>query len=276
MLDTLKIFNELKEKFDPESALKLAEIFGTLYGELANTVTKTDFNDLKSAFHELIEAQVRTEKRLDSLAQKIEALSEAQVKTEKRLNELAEAQTGAEKRLDSLTQKVENLAEAQKRTEESIKALIEAQKKSEKRFNQLDKRLDDLQKQVGGISNTLGYSLENSSYKAFKKILPEKFGIHVDKLYRRNLVYESGKFDEINIYGEGKKNNHKVYIIGESKAQFGLKDVKQFLKLLERVKKHLQGDVFPLALAHQFHPKAEENLKKYGIPFFWSYEVSDR
>ncbi len=163
--------------------------------------------------------------------------------------------------MGSLAVKVEELAEAQKRTEE--------------RLDRLDKRVDNLQKEVGGISNALGYSLENSSYKALTKILPEKFGIKVEKLYRKNLVYPSGKFDEINIFGEGLKGRHKIYVIGESKSQFGLKDVKQFLKLLQRAKEFLQADIFPLALAHQFHPRAEEYLKENGIAYFWSYEVSE-
>ncbi len=275
MLDTLKIYNELKENLDPDVALKLAETFGRIYGELANTVTKTDFNELKASLQKLTEAQNRTEKRveelaeaqkvtekrLDSLTVKVEELAEAQKRTEKRVEELAEAQKVTEKRLDSLTVKVEELAEAQKRTE--------------KRLDRLDKRVDNLQKEVGGISNTLGYSLENSSYKSLTKILPERFGIQIEKLYRRNIVYASGKFDEINIYGEGKKDDRKIFIVGESKAQFGVKDVTQFLKLLQRVKKHLQADVFALALAHQFHPKAEKALKERGIPYFWSYEVSN-
>ncbi len=296
MLDTLKIFNELKEKLEPDVALKLAETFGVIYGELANTVTKTDFNELKTAVGELAEAQKRTEQRLDSLTVKVEELAEAQKRTEQRIEELAEAQKRTEQRLDSLTVKVEELAEAQKRTEQRlgslavkveelaeaqkrteqrVEELAEAQKRTEERLDRLDKRVDNLQKEVGGISNALGYSLENSSYKALTKILPEKFGIKVEKLYRKNLVYPSGKFDEINIFGEGLKGRHKIYVIGESKSQFGLKDVKQFLKLLERVKNHLQADIFPLALAHQFHPRAEAYLKEKGIAYFWSYEVSE-
>ncbi|RMI14514.1 MAG: hypothetical protein D6681_05155, partial [Calditrichaeota bacterium] len=57
MLDTLKIYNELKEKLDPEAALRIAEIIGQVYGELANTVTKADFNELKEVVRDLIQSQ---------------------------------------------------------------------------------------------------------------------------------------------------------------------------------------------------------------------------
>ncbi len=245
MLDTLKIYNEFKEKLDPDVALKLAETFGAIYGELSNMVSSSDFNELKEIVRDLGNAQKQTEKRLDLLTVKVGELAEAQKRTEK---------------------KVEELAEAQKRTEEQVKALAEAQRKTEK-------RVDNLEKLVGGISNTLGYSLENKSYGPLKRILEERFGLKVKRLYRRNLVYASGKFDEINIYGEGRRDGKEIVVIGESKSQFGPKDVLRFLKQLERVKAYLEVDVFPLALAHQFHPKAEEKLTQLHIPFFWSYET---
>ncbi len=48
-----------------------------------------------------------------------------------------------------------------------------------------------------------------------------RFGIEVDKLYRRFLLYPDGKDDEVNIYGEGKREGKKVYTIGEAKPQLG-------------------------------------------------------
>ncbi|NUQ43232.1 MAG: hypothetical protein HUU32_17720 [Calditrichaceae bacterium] len=60
MLDTLKIYNELKEKLEPEAALKIAEMMGYIYGELANTVTKADFSELREIVRDLGEAQHRT------------------------------------------------------------------------------------------------------------------------------------------------------------------------------------------------------------------------
>jgi len=76
-----------------------------------------------------------------------------------------------------------------------------------------------------------------------------EFGLKVAKSYRKNIVYTPDKFDEINIYREAEKAGRKIIVIGGSKAQFGRKDVTRLLKLLQRVKEHLNREVFPLALA---------------------------
>ncbi|KJR43766.1 hypothetical protein MCHI_000337, partial [Candidatus Magnetoovum chiemensis] len=59
-------------------------------------------------------------------------------------------------------------------------------------------------------------------------------------------VYGKHKFDEINIYGESEKDGKTIYIIGECKARFGLKNVEKYLKMLARVKTYLNSDTIPL------------------------------
>ena len=106
MIDTLKIFTELKKTMEPSAAQKIAEVMGMVYEELRNTVTKDEFNELKEVVRDLAEAQKRTEQRVEELA-------EAQKRTEQRVEELVEAQKRTE-------QRVEELAEAQKRTEQRV------------------------------------------------------------------------------------------------------------------------------------------------------------
>ncbi|APF20190.1 hypothetical protein Calab_0605 [Caldithrix abyssi DSM 13497] len=280
MLDTFKIYEELKENFGEQAASKLTEVLGQIYQDLSDAVTKKEFNELKEVVADLAEAQKRTEQRLDELTGRVNELVEAQKRTEQRLselagrvNELAEAQKRTEQRLDKLAGRVNELAEAQKRTEHRLEELAQAQKQTELQVQKLTRRVGNIEDQLGGISNTIGYSLEDRSFEPLRKLLEDEFAIKVPRLIRRNIVYPSGKFDEINIYGEGRKNGDEIIVIGESKAQFGLKDVKQFLKLLARVKKHLDKPIFPLALAYQFHPRAEEELKNQKIKYYWSYEL---
>src|SRR4030067_3689752 len=96
MIDTLKIFDELKVTVDAAAAKTIAGVIGAMYEELKNSVTKVEFNELKEVVKDLAEAQKRTELRVEELA-------EAQKRTELRIEEFAEAQR--------------SLAEAQKRTE---------------------------------------------------------------------------------------------------------------------------------------------------------------
>ncbi len=105
-------------------------------------------------------------------------------------------------------------------------------------------------------------------------MLEKDFGLQVKRLYRKNIVYSPSRFDEINIYGEARKNGKKIYVVGESKAQFGARDVSRFSRLIERVRSHLGEEVFPLTLAYHYHPRAEQRLKESQIPYYWSFELS--
>ncbi len=96
MIDTLQIYEELKDEITPSAAKKIAEAIGKVYSELLNTVTKEEFRELKETVAELAEAQRRTEERVNELA-------EAQKRTEERVNELAEAQKRTEEEIRKLT-----------------------------------------------------------------------------------------------------------------------------------------------------------------------------
>ena len=168
---------------------------------------------------------------------------------------------------------IEELSEAQKRTEKRVEELAQAQQRTEEALRKLTLRVDDLAQQVGGISHTVGYGLEDRSYRQLKKILKRDFNINTEKLYRKNIVYSENKFDEVNIYGEAKKNGEKLFVIGECKAQFGPKDVTRFLKLIDRLKPRLNGTIFPIALAYHYHPHAEKKLEDQNIKHFWSFDV---
>ena len=61
MLNPFKIYENLKETFGDEQAKALASVIGEVYENLANIVTKSDFNELKEVVTELAEAQKRTE-----------------------------------------------------------------------------------------------------------------------------------------------------------------------------------------------------------------------
>ena len=233
---------------DAPAAKKIAEVIGMVYEELQNTVTKVEFNELKGVVKELAEAQKRTEV-------KVEELAEAQKRTEA---------------------KVEELAEAQKRTEAKVEELAEAQKRTEIELRTLTITVRNMQKELGGISNTIGYELEDRFYSIFPQVLKQDFNVDIKgEIERRFIVYPSGKDDEINIYGEGMIEGREIYIIGESKAQLGKSDVKGFTKLLKRVKDRLGGEIIPILLCYSIHPSIEKFIKEDHpeIKVYRSYEL---
>ncbi len=155
---------------------------------------------------------------------------------------------------------MEQLAEAQVKTEKVVRGLV------------VDMR--EVKKQLGGLSNTVGYGLEDRAIRALPAILKDRLGLDVRAMDRRFLEYPDGKDDEINIYGEGVLEGEPVVVIGESKAHLGPKDVDRFRKMLERVRAHLGRRLVPLLVVYSVRPKVEEYARR-SLPdllLFKSYE----
>lgn len=250
-----KFIKEL-DKLQPDLKEVLLELLAEIERNREESITRSEFRQFAQ----------ETDQNFQHVWKAIGELTEAQKRTEKRVEELAEAQSRTERRL-------EKLAQAQERTEQRLGKLAAAQERTEEALTKLTVRVDDLTVQLGGISDTVGYGLEDKSFPALKERLKAEFGIEVDRRYRRNLLYSRDRFDEINIYGEGRKNGKKLLVIGKSKAQFGIKDVTKFKQLLERVKAHLGQKIFPLALAYHYHPHAEAKLQEENIRYYWSHEL---
>ena len=252
--------------------------------ELAEAQKRTE-----ARVEELAEAQKRTEQRLDSLtmrveelaeAQKrtearVEELAEAQKRTEARVEELAEAQKRTEQRLDSLTMRVEELAIAQKQTQEQINRLVEVQERLLTKVDFLDASLTETRKMVAGLSDSVGYGLEDRAIRSLSPLLKERYGLQVKgKLCRKYLPYQGGS-EEVNIYGEAEREGNPVILVGEAKAHLSIKHIDRFLKQIERLKAlgAIQGEVFPFMVSYSIRPKVESYAQEKSVALFYSYEI---
>jgi chromosome segregation ATPase len=278
----MPIAREIRERlgkvFDEAQAAVLSEVITEAYNEL---VKVSDFNELKAIVKELTEAQVASEKRLTRIEIAVEALTEAQKRTEARVEELAEAQKRTEARVEELAEaqkrteaRVEELAEAQKRTEARVEELAEAQKRTEQELQKLIQEHSKTREQVGGLSNTIGYILENEAYKALPRLLKEDYGITIkDRLKRQYVTDNRGKPIELNIIGEASRDGEKIVIVGESKSQLSRKGVDEFIKKKLSKVEGVYKEIFPLLVTHMISgPDVEEYVKKKGIALFYSYD----
>ncbi len=267
---------KILEKVPPELREPLAEFFGLIDKELGERLTKKDFEAFEKRFEAFAE---RTEENFRRVWQAINELAEAQKKTEKRLNELAEAQKRTEERLNELAEaqkkteeRLNELAEAQKKTEERLNELAEAQKKTEEVLRGALKRLDRLEERVEGLSDTVGYTLENRAYKALPGIL-SKYGLKVEDRLLRKYVKVRGKERQLNIYGYAKLNGERVLILGEAKVRPSKKEISRFEKLCKSLAEKEGLPVFKIFVAHDFPPSIEEELHKKDILPIWSYDL---
>ncbi|MDR5695575.1 MAG: hypothetical protein QN198_12205 [Armatimonadota bacterium] len=264
---------------------KLTEVQTQLeerFGDLAAAQARLD-----ERFAELVAAQERTEERLGQLAVRVEQLAAAQAKTEERVGQLAEAQARTEERVGQLTVRVDHveaalarLAEAQARTEErvgqltvrvdhveiALARLAEAQTRTERTVQRLAK-------QVGGLSETVGGDIEDIAYIVIHDVLGRELGWEVGIL-ERSWQRWNGKVEEINIFGQAKDPAHPertIWIVGEAKHNLTLREVERFARKVERARRHLTGEIFPVCFCYRARPEVQERLQELGIRLVFSY-----
>jgi hypothetical protein len=209
-------------------------------------VTKEDFSELKGIVADI-------GKKVGELAEAQKELAEAQKRTEIKVEELAEAQKRTEIR-------VEELAEAQKRTEHELKLLTEEHRKT--------------RKEVGGLSLTVGYRLEDEAYKALPALLKKDYGIVIKGKLKRGYVKDNKGMDiEVNIIGECERDGKRQTIIGEGKSQLSKNDIDRFIN--NRVKRFegIFDDIFPVIVTYMIStPDVEEYAKQKGVVIYYSYD----
>jgi len=165
------------------------------------SVTKIDFNDLKAIVKEMALAQNETKLQLTELATasketrtQMAGLAEALKETGIQMVGLAEAQK-------ETTIQLTGLAEAQKETTIQLTALAAAQSKTEKALQELaesHKELKDehtkTRTELGGLSETVGFTLENEAYKFLPALLKKEFGFKLkDNLFRKFVADHKGE-----------------------------------------------------------------------------------
>ncbi|WNC22253.1 hypothetical protein RHG98_12820 [Thermosynechococcus sp. PP22] len=214
---TSALEEKLRTAFSPEQAHLLAEVIREAYDDL---VKAKDFNELKVIVADLAQAQKRTEERLEELAA-------AQKRTEERVEELAAAQKRTEERVDQLTVTVAELAQAQKRTEERVDQLAAAQERTERAVKQLAR-------QVGGLSEALGGSLEDLALEVVPEILEYRWGMEIEFCDRDTLPLRNGEY-EFDLVIRGQVAGRPVLVLGEVKSNITESEVERFLNLVAQV-----------------------------------------
>ena len=229
-----------------------------IYEDLQDSFSEQQARALTKIISQVIidESNIVTKVEFNRLEHIVGELAEAQKRTEARVGELAEAQ----KRTEA---KVGELAEAQKKTEETVRKLV------------ID--MADVKKQLGGLSMAVGYGIEDKYMPFMKKFALNQYNAVINKVERKNVKYANRAYDEINLHLEGERNGKKIYIIGESKAQPGKKDVDKFDLMLKRLEKHFNAEVKGFMLGYIYAPEVEDYLiEKYPhIDFFKTYQIEE-
>jgi hypothetical protein len=257
----MQTYSDIIESFPREIQLPMLKLMDKFRDETLDTVKRSDFEELKGVLSALAD-------RVSDLALGQNELTQAQKKSEEGVEDLTQAQKKTE-------EGIEELIQAQKKTEEEIEELTQAQKKTEEVLTSLVKEQKKIRKDFGGLSDSIGYTLENEAIRHLPGILQKDLGLEIKVMDRRFIEYPDGRDDEINIYGEGTLNKKRVYIIGESKSQLGRKDIDSFCKLLIRVSNYLRTKIIPVLVTHSVRPQIEKYAKKKieGLRLYMSFQL---
>ena len=282
MLGISELRNKLTQVFTEGQADVLFELIALIYEQVMKAM---DLSEVKAVIKELADAQRRTEERLiaferateenfnkvwtaiGELTNKVNQLAEAQRKTEERLNQLA-------LRVDELTERLNQLAEAQRDMAEKMSKLIDAQMQLEDSLAKLLGRMKTTEERIEWIFSSIGFTIEDKSLKALPELLKRE-GITVEGNLVRRYYKIGDEYNQLNIYGWGRKDGEKILILGEIKTRASKKEINEFIKLADKVKRS-EGNptVFLVFVAYDYRPEIEEYLKEKGIKYFWSYELS--
>ncbi len=129
-----------------------------------------------------------------------------------------------------------------------------------------------IKEQVGGLSHTVGYVLEDRAYRGLPPLLERDFGLKVETLKRDYVEVLPGRYEEINIIGYGFRGSERVWILGDCKTQLKKRDVDNFLKLLKRVEHMFVGEKIVVFATYQASPQVRRYVEQKGCKIYFSYE----
>lgn len=236
MLTTEALTDELKSAFEEHQAAAIARVMVKAVREGQRELVKAgDFNELKEIVRRI--------------GIKMEELAEAQKRTEQRVEELAEAQRDTQKEVGRLDRALAELAAAMK---------------------SLAKTAEETKTQLGGLSLSMGYALENEAYRFLPGYLKEH-GIQVTEKFIRTEI----EGEEVNLFARGTKNGREVLIVGESELR--LSSVGKKIKQLERKAVSLQKkfpakEIIKVLVTYYAKPVVMEKAKEKGIIVVQSFE----
>jgi hypothetical protein len=240
-------------------------------------VTRTEFTALRKIVNDLAKAQKRTEQRVEELAQaqkrteqRVEELAQAQKRTEQRVEELAQAQKKTEERLDALTKRVDELAQAQKRTEERLDALTQRVDELAQAQKKTEETLQYLMREVKGLSDRIGFSLEDLGRELLPSYLELNFGIKIEKL--EPYWFEiNGKKVELNFFGKGIKSGKEIAILGESQSRISKSTVDELYEKFSIIEPTIKKECFKFIFGFSIHPTGQESAKEKKIELIATY-----
>ena len=180
---------------------------------------------------------------------------------------------------------VRDLAQAQQRTEQRVAELAEAQQRTELQVQRTEQQIQRLvqvvegtNRELGGLSRSMSYALENEAYRVLPALLRAQHGIEVEERIVRAEV--GGK--EINVFGRGTRAGQPVLIVGEVKLRLderrgalaaeanALAELDEKIGVVRQV--YPDATIVPLLVTHYARVAFLQKAQERGIIVVQSFE----
>lgn len=164
----------------------------------------------------------------------------------------------------ALTGVVKELAEAQKDLADAQKDLADSQKELADAQKRTEFAVADLAKQVGGLSNALGGSLEDFACDLVPEILEKHWRLEIVSAQPEEVETSRGDH-EIDLVVRGSIDRRPVMVVCEVKAAVTATEVARFMKLVERLRAaRPDDDIRAVFFGYRADRKAREAIVKAG------------
>lgn len=187
------------------------------------------------------------------------------------LHELKEVVTDLGHRMQELATAQQGLATAQQE-------LATAQQRTEANLAELALVVKGMGQEIGGMSRSMSYALENEAYRLLPPLLAANYGI----LLNERLVRIEINGEEINLFAHGVRDGDPILVVGESKLQLDeRRNSRRALDLLLDQLEHKVAavqEVYPdteivqLLITHYARPAIRERAAKAGVILIQSFE----
>ncbi len=133
----------------------------------------------------------------------------------------------------------------------------------------LARSLDGTKSQVGGLSRSMAYALENEAYRK----LPAYLKIHCELDIRDRFIRTEVGGEEINIFAKATRNGEEVLIIGETVLKLDDRSkMGQLERKVQAVRNTSPLSIIPLVITHYARPRLLEKVQQEGVLVVQSFE----
>ena len=183
------------------------------------------------------------------------------------VNRVAVAQEQTERELRALAEAQRELADAQKEMAEAHKGMAEAQKETAW-------SMKDLRKQVGGLSQSVGYGLEAYAMERIPKILAKRLGLVEESSGPEQFVYPDATEDEVDVVVRGTIGGRRMVFLCETKTNITPQEIRDFMLVADRVRPQVGcDDVHTLYFAYRASAESRKLVADSGGILVFPHDI---